>query len=263
MGVIGVYMIEHLPTGRRYVGWSHDVRKRIGQHFFPNPLGHERSYLHRAIVRHGRKQFAWLLLESFDSDDRARAGEVEWIRRLGTKRPRGFNLTDGGDGCRGLKWTEDSRARKAAWAAGRKDSPATLERKRAARLAYLAGPGGDVHRATMATLRGSKRSEMTRALMSAKSRGRRHTEESKAKISAAKMNPSEETRLKISLSGIGRRHNDEAKAKIGAAAKARAMALITSHGHIPNFAMTPERCAVLAAATKAYWANRKAAAHGQ
>ena len=54
-------------------------------------------------------------------------------------------------------------------------------------------------------------------------RRRKHSEETKAKISAAKMGvpKSDETKAKISAAKMGKVHSDETKAKMSAAGKER------------------------------------------
>ncbi len=191
---IGVYMIEHVATGRRYIGKSVDVEHRIAVHFTPGQHERSTSHIHKAIGKYGRDAFRVVVLEHCDDDETARAREVVWIRALETKTPNGFNLTDGGDGTSGFRPSDETRAKLSA------------------------------------ARRGSKRSAETRAKMSAAQRGRpRHSDETKAKIAASKLGNtysvgrklSEETRAKISAGNTGKEISADVRARMSARLKGK------------------------------------------
>lgn len=184
--LIGVYLIEHTESGRRYVGWSSDVKRRVAQHFFACANRREPSRLHRAMAHHGADAFTVRVLDACSSVPEALAREAHWIRELGSKSPAGFNLTDGGDGVRGALVSEESRQRLSDSHRGKRDTAETRARKSEARRAYLAGPGGDKWRDRMAQLRGSKRTAETKAKQSLAATGRTLSAETRAKISETK-----------------------------------------------------------------------------
>ena len=72
-------------------------------------------------------------------------------------------------------------------------------------------------------IKGKKHSKETLAKMSAAKKGKIKSKETKAKMSFAKKGVavSEETKAKLSAINIGKRHSNEAKAKISAAGKGR------------------------------------------
>lgn len=182
-------MIEHVDTGRRYIGKSIDVEKRIREHFARGFATRSASPLHRAIVKYGRDAFRHSLIEVCESDRQAIACERLWIRAFGSKEPNGFNLTDGGEGPAGMKHSES-----------------TLAKMRASRSV--------VSQETRAKLRdaGTRRifSAETRAKMSASAAGHKVSESTRAKLSAA---------LRGNKSAKGHVVSAEARQKLSDAAK--------------------------------------------
>lgn len=102
--------------------------------------------------------------------------------------------------------------------------------------------------------------------------GKRHSEESRAKMSVAKKGKShkphsQETRDKISASEKGKHVSEETRAKISSAGKGRKLTAETcarmsaskSGENNPNYGKhrPPEVCAKIAAAVKAAWARKK------
>lgn len=53
---------------------------------------------HCAIRKYGWDAFKWTILTEDDDDEFLCFMEQKWIKRIGTKSPNGYNLTDGGDG---------------------------------------------------------------------------------------------------------------------------------------------------------------------
>lgn len=183
-----VYMARNIANGKCYVGktvvtmehrraWHHGAANR-GEGFC----------FHRALRKYGFDGFAWEVLhESDDSDELIRI-ECECIAKLGTKRPRGYNLTDGGDGVVGV--TPEGAARIVAFHTGRKRSKDTRKRISVA----MAGKQNRL---------GAVLTEETKRKISLASSKYRHTDESKSKLSAAmKGKPkTPEQRRKMSESG--------------------------------------------------------------
>ncbi len=107
-------MIEHVATGRRYIGKSVDVERRIAVHFAPGQTAVRRSHLYRAIAKYGRDAFRVVVLEHCSDDEEARERESVWIHALETKTPNGFNMTDGGEGSAGIVMSAETRAKMGA-----------------------------------------------------------------------------------------------------------------------------------------------------
>jgi group I intron endonuclease len=211
--VIGVYMIEHTATGRRYVGKSVDVRRRIANHLSGSDTGC--TYLRAAIRKHGREAFTASLLERCATEREATAREQHWIAKLNT-RSHGFNLTDGGDGVTGHRWSDEAKARKSKLHVGRVHSEETRAKMSASRKAFFATPEGRaVLEESAAKRRGRKQSTETRARIGAANRGLRRSPEACANIRAGKQNVSDETREKIRQKSLAM--SDETRERMRAA----------------------------------------------
>jgi len=194
---IGVYLIEHVATGRRYVGKSVDVQKRLGRHFSSSTFSHSSSLVHKAIAKYGRSAFRVVVLEDCSSEEEATAREILWIRELNTKAPSGFNLTDGGEGSSGHAPTPEARARMAASRVGRKHSEETKRKMSEA----LRGN----QRACGRVLSNDERVRLG-AFARAANQGRVHTPGARARMAASR---------------VGRKYSPETIAKMCRAQQAR------------------------------------------
>jgi hypothetical protein len=105
-----IYCIEHVATGKKYVGQTHTHRKNHGRY---RPFGAEarfRTHVSEAtcntkhksghllgidIRQYGKDGFKCSTLELCNVDDLNEL-ECKWIRQLGTMYPGGYNLTEGG-----------------------------------------------------------------------------------------------------------------------------------------------------------------------
>jgi group I intron endonuclease len=122
-----VYVL-HFPNGKRYVGISKNVTRRLKWH------GERQSLVGNAIRKHGRPEVQ-VLIECSTVD--AKEIERRLISLWQTQAPRGYNITAGGDGL--LSPTAATRAKMSAshkgqdhWA-GRKHRPETRAKMSAAR----------------------------------------------------------------------------------------------------------------------------------
>jgi group I intron endonuclease len=106
------------PSGRVYVGQTNNYKVRLRQYRHsanPNSKTSAQVLINRSLRRHGYENHTFSIIETFESDykyidDR----EMFWIRSyMSNKRKypksNGLNLTDGGDGIRGYKMTEDNK----------------------------------------------------------------------------------------------------------------------------------------------------------
>jgi len=254
---IGVYAIEHVATGRHYVGKSLNVEHRVGQHYRGRG-GTDR--LQRALSKYGRDAFRDRLLEVCLTEADASEAERRWIVRLDSRR-RGFNVTDGGDGSSGYKHTPETKAKmrrprspegRARIAASKRTMSADArERVSAARLGrstyriYNPSPAllawfaarllANWHGRpkivrvqspeTRAKIAASKAllSPESRARISAAQRGRTPSAETRAKMSAAHTGKrlSDEHRAHMSAARMGHGFSDEARARMSQAQQAR------------------------------------------
>ena len=98
------------PSGKRYIGKTiqKDIRHRQHAHAYGSS-----PYFHNAIRKHGWENFSYQILEEFDDDvtEEFMSGrETHWIEVYASNNPTfGYNLTLGGEGVPGRKWTEEQR----------------------------------------------------------------------------------------------------------------------------------------------------------
>lgn len=110
MGVI--YKITS-PSGRLYVGKTHDLRKRVNAYKCDVRKNRKDLKLHNSLRKYGWDAHILEVIEEVEDallDER----EIYWIAELNTycyKNPRGLNMTLGGDGQRST-WMHDTERRK-------------------------------------------------------------------------------------------------------------------------------------------------------
>jgi len=190
-----VYLARNRINDKRYVGKTvGNLAKRISKHQSLSKHKCGSSIFLKALAKYGPESFEWTVL--FEDDDAETLLEVEkvMIAMLRTKSPRGYNLTNGGEGHAGFSLPIESREKIRLALTGRKRGP----------------------------LSSSQRAKMSLAL-----KGRRHSAETCAKISASSMGKKmplckPETRQKLSSAMIGKRYrkgqtvSPETRAKLSA-----------------------------------------------
>ena len=96
-----IYKIINLINKKIYVG--QDTRNN------PNYYGSGKLIIY-AIKKYGKKNFKKEIVEDgINNIDLLNEREVYWIKKLNSKRPNGYNLTDGGFGHLGYEYTEEHR----------------------------------------------------------------------------------------------------------------------------------------------------------
>lgn len=163
-----VYLATNNINGKQYVGqhsgsdlskyWNHCVAHALRG-------SRDKPYLYNAVRKHGLSSFHISPLVIVATKWEMDLYEKGMIKALNTRKPVGYNLTEGGDGVLGLRHSEESNQKNRDAHLGRKDSPETKEKKRVTSL------------------------------------GRRHTEETRLKMS--QHIKSEEHRKKISIAKMG------------------------------------------------------------
>lgn len=114
-GVFGhVYIVTNKVNGKQYVGiTTQEPRRRWGAHINGALRGDSPCVLFaRALIKYGRSNFefsvidvAYDRIELFDK-------EVHYIKQFNTKKPNGYNLTDGGAGLSGNKNSMETVAKR-------------------------------------------------------------------------------------------------------------------------------------------------------
>lgn len=112
MKIFCVYKITNLINNKIYIGKTSDINKRWQKHTEVARTKEKNAYqyLHKSINKYGMENFIIEELENNLTEQEAFNREKFWIKTLNSKNAdTGMNLTDGGEGTSGLKWTEDSR----------------------------------------------------------------------------------------------------------------------------------------------------------
>ena len=190
-----IYIIENLVDSKSYVGQTANPDFRWRKH---RKASLDCPYLHRAIRKHGRKQFNFSIIESCGPIDQANEKEAYWIKELDTLAPNGYNLKAGGLG--GGPDSPETRLRKSLSKRGEKNSfyghKHSEETKRKISQTKTGVPikvsseDRERRRKFMAELRkhdiGRKFSKEHRLNIAAGQRGRTHSQEAKRKMSEAR-----------------------------------------------------------------------------
>ena len=123
--VWGIYSVTCLVNGREYIGCSDNIKKRWEKQHWKHPFSsckyrNEIRLLYEDIRLHGLENFKFEVICELEGERRTNeylyAMEKFYIDQLGTYNPAGYNpnggynLTTGGQGSTGAKWTDEMRA---------------------------------------------------------------------------------------------------------------------------------------------------------
>ncbi len=189
----GVYCLHCIPTGKKYIGGTTDLRRRIQKH--KDNARTSQSKLYQDIRKYGFESFIVGMIEEIDDIDLINEREPYFINL--------FNTIDEGYNKKNVQ-----------------PLPSVEARRKMSKSAT-----GRVHtEETKQKLRGRVFSDEHKRQLSEAHKGtfHPHTEETKRKISSAKKGRvhSDEHKRKISQSQIGRVQSDETKRKIQESVKA-------------------------------------------
>ena len=122
-----IYCHTHIASGKRYVGQTQaGLERRWDDHVrHASTLKMSHIVFSRAIRKYGPDAFSHEVLQECVSRDEANVVEVEWIARLNTRVPYGYNLDAGG---KVLPKHEITRARMSAGVQARWDKMTAEER---------------------------------------------------------------------------------------------------------------------------------------
>lgn len=107
MNIIGIYKIENLTNGKKYIGQSCDIMKRWADHRWALENDrHTNGHLQNAWNK-AQGHFDFSVIETCEAEE-LDAREEYWIAYYRANDPAlGYNLTSGGDGIRGLVRTAE------------------------------------------------------------------------------------------------------------------------------------------------------------
>jgi group I intron endonuclease len=186
---VALYTVTHRASGKRYVGITQDPAKRWNDHKSDARRGSEHHF-HRAIRLHGENSFVFEVQTWFPTPEMAKLAEQTSIC---FSQPE-YNSTAGGDGTFGHKHTDEAKQKMSV---AKKGKPSPLK--------GVAKPDG----------MGPKLSEIQRNSTETVARLQQLAEAQRGVPLSA------EHRAAVSAGLMGRKHSPETRAKMSAAAKAR------------------------------------------
>lgn len=103
-----IYKIVNKINGNAYVGQTIcDIKKRFREHKHASLT--ESTYLYNAMRKYGRDNFTIEQIDTANSIDELNNKEIYWIKKLNTKTPNGYNITDGGSGVKGFHHSKETK----------------------------------------------------------------------------------------------------------------------------------------------------------
>ena len=113
-----VYLIWNMVNGKKYVGQTvKTVKERFNQH------AKKKSPIGNAIRKHGKENFRYGVIVTCATKAELDKQEKYFIAILKTKKPNGYNRTDGGEGTVGYSPTPAHRAKLAVANIGKHHTP--------------------------------------------------------------------------------------------------------------------------------------------
>lgn len=178
------------PSGKVYIGIAKNVHKRWQEHALDAHRG-SKCTLHKAIRKYGFDNFKKEILVT-STLSYVKEMEVKAIAAYSTMVPAGYNMTAGGDGTAGYIFTDEDKMKIGLVQKGRKHSEES-KRLRSEKLKGLPLSEATRQKLKDAWLRRKAEKPMTvetKRKLSLASTGKKHSVETKAKLSAIrKANP--------------------------------------------------------------------------
>lgn len=110
--MIGIYKITNTINGKVYIGQSIDIEKRWKDHIKDYKKGEQ--VLYKAIRKYGIENFSFEVVEECDMeelDDKEIYYIKEYCSYIHADESKGYNMTLGGEGNRGLVFTKEHKRR--------------------------------------------------------------------------------------------------------------------------------------------------------
>ena len=102
-----IYRLTNLIRNKAYIGQTDDFKRRMYEH--KNCKKIDTSYVDRSIRKHGWHNFkVEIIIDDVPEEDLDNL-EISYIAVENTMAPNGYNLTRGGGGIRGYKYTTEQR----------------------------------------------------------------------------------------------------------------------------------------------------------
>ena len=192
-----IYLRKNLSNGKCYVGQTKDIKDRNRRW---NKLNERYAgyVINNARKKYGTDGFSFEILKECPNED-MNYWETYYIKQYNSKKPNGYNSTDGGDSV--CEMTDETKKKISAAQRGKpKPKVAAAQRgkpkpkvsaalKGRKRPDISAAQRGKPKPKVSAALKGKKLPEETKEKISAALRGKPKSSEHKAKVAAAKSKP--------------------------------------------------------------------------
>jgi group I intron endonuclease len=193
-----IYIITNIVNKKQYIGISTNLKRRWRDHALSDSL------IGRAIKKYGKNNFIFEHIADAFSYEFAQTLERNLISEYNTKRPNGYNITEGGEGVLGVICSDDKK-RKISIANSGKSASLETRLKMSASHKLLPPKSKETCEKLSNALKGKKHSKEHRAKLAEKRKLYKPTLETIAKQvksrTGLKRNPlSQEVKDKISAS---------------------------------------------------------------
>lgn len=129
-----VYKVTNLKNLKSYIGITNNLIKRKRLHIFESTKRNSSFVFHKAIRKYGESNFNWMIIKNNLSFELAKKLEKFYIKKYNTFINYGYNMTEGGDGVFGYKFTLEQRKRLSESHKGYKHSKETINKMRLVKL---------------------------------------------------------------------------------------------------------------------------------
>jgi group I intron endonuclease len=100
----GIYAIRNTVNGKLYIGSAGNIERRFSQHRYSLKQGeHHTKALQNAWLKYGAEAFVFEVIERVSDCSQLVKIEQQWIDRLGSVVPGGYNIRPIAESCRGIK----------------------------------------------------------------------------------------------------------------------------------------------------------------
>lgn len=259
--VMGVYFILNTKNGKKYVGSSVDINRRLRGHINALRKGtHVNVHLRRAWDIDGEECFETGICEVVDSADKLIEREQFWIDTCGD-----YNLAPAAGSTLGFKQSEEFKEKARVRMSGENNHMFGVKRPEIGELMRSVHSGTTLteeHKRKMSLARkgvpNGPMSDETKAKISDANRGKVRTDEHRLAMSMGQRSRppiSDGTREKLRAAKIGTVQSDEAKAKISAAKLGKKLNLTEDERRLRaerarNRVKSEEECAAVSARQK-------------
>jgi group I intron endonuclease len=109
-----IYKVTNLVNGKVYIGKTiNTLEKRKIQHISESNANRTKSIFHKALRKYGEDNFLWEIIDSAESENELFDKEKYYITfyhsYIKDDNSNGYNMTIGGEGISGLKFSEESK----------------------------------------------------------------------------------------------------------------------------------------------------------